>query len=161
MAVANSNTQIVPPANARFYGLAFSPDGNYVFYVVGTSNEATGTLYQVPVLGGTPRKLFTGIKTSISFSPDGKQIAYFDFYEDEDRLMIANADGSGQRQLAMRHGDEYFFLGDFSNVSWSPDGKTLATPVASTSENYMSVATVSVATGELKFLTPRRWLEVR
>ena len=161
VAVANSNTQIVPPANARFYGLAFSPDGNYVFYVVGTSNEATGTLYQVPVLGGTPRKLFTGIKTSISFSPDGKQIAYFDFYEDEDRLMIANADGSGQRQLAMRHGDEYFFLGDFSNVSWSPDGKTLATPVASTSENYMSVATVSVATGELKFLTPRRWLEVR
>src|SRR5437773_2895917 len=161
VAVANSNTQIVPPANARFYGLAFSPDGNYVFYVVGTSNEATGTLYQVPVLGGTPRKLFTGIKTSISFSPDGKQIAYFDFYEDEDRLMIANADGSGQRQLAMRHGDEYFFLGDFSNVSWSPDGKTLATPVASTSENYMRVATVSVATGELKFLTPRRWLEVR
>ena len=161
VAVANSNTQIVPPANARFYGLAFSPDGNYVFYVVGTSNEATGTLYQVPVLGGTPRKLFTGIKSSISFSPDGKQIAYFDFYEDEDRLMIANADGSGQRQLAMRHGDEYFFLGDFSNVSWSPDGKTLATPVASTSENYMSVATVSVATGELRFLTPRRWLEVR
>src|SRR5438132_983956 len=161
VAVANSNTQIVPPANARFYGLAFSPDGNYVFYVVGTSNEATGTLYQVPVLGGTPRKLFTGIKSSISFSPDGKQIAYFDYYEDEDRLMIANADGSGQRQLAMRHGDEYFFLGDFSNVSWSPDGKTLATPVASTSENYMSVATVSVATGELKFLTPRRWLEVR
>src|ERR1041385_6718068 len=49
--VANSNTQIVPPANVRFYGLAFSPDGNYVYYVVGTSSEATGTLYQVPVLG--------------------------------------------------------------------------------------------------------------
>src|SRR5438132_11556032 len=154
-------TRLTTTGNARFYGLAFSPDGNYVFYVVGTSNEATGTLYQVPVLGGTPRKLFTGIKTSISFSPDGKQIAYFDFYEDEDRLMIANADGSGQRQLAMRHGDEYFFLGYFSNVSWSPDGKTLAPPVASTSETYMRVATVSVATGELKFLTPRRWLEVR
>jgi serine/threonine protein kinase/Tol biopolymer transport system component len=159
--VANSNTQIVPPANVRFYGLAFSPDGNYVYYVVGTSSEATGTLYQVPVLGGTPRKLFTGIKTSLSFSPDGKQIAYFDFYEDDDRLMIANADGSGQRLLAKRGGDEYFYQDDFANVSWSPDGKTLAAPIASARESYMSIATVSVASGELKSLTPQRWLEVR
>jgi len=161
VAVANSNTQIVPPANVGFYGLAFSPDGNYVYYVVGTSGVSTGTLYQVPVLGGTPRKLFTGIKSSLSFSPDGKQIAYFDFYEDEDRLMIASADGSGQRQLAMRHGDEFFFEDDFATVAWSPDGKTLATPIANARENYMSIATVSVATGEVKFLTPRHWLEVR
>ena len=161
VAVANSNTQIVPPANARFYGLAFSPDGNYVFYVISSGNEATGTLYQVPVLGGTPRKLFTGIKTSLSFSPDGKQMAYFDFYEDDDRLMIANADGSGQRLLAKRGGDEFFFEDDFATVSWSPDGKTLATPVASARESYMSIGTVSVATGEVKLLTPRRWLEVR
>jgi serine/threonine protein kinase len=88
VAVANSTTQIVPPANVGFYGLAFSPDGNYVYYVVGTSGVSTGTLYQVPVLGGTPRKLFAGIKSSLSFSPDGKQMAYFDFYEDEDRLMM-------------------------------------------------------------------------
>jgi len=161
VAVANSNTQIVPPAHVRFFGVAFSPDGNYVYYTVREGMQDTGTLYQVPVLGGTPRKLFTGVKTSISFSPDGKQIAYFDFYEDEDRLMVANADGSGQRQLAMRHGDEYFYRGDFSGVSWSPDGKTLASPIASTNENYMSVATVSVATGEVRFLTPRRWLLVR
>ena len=161
VAVANSNTQIVPPAQVRFFGVAFSPDGNYVYYAVREGSRDTGTLYQVPVLGGTPRKLFTGIKSCISFSPDGKQIAYFDFYEDEDRLMIANADGSGQRQLAMRHGDEYFFQRDFSAVSWSPDGKTIATPVASTSQNFMSVATVSVATGEVKFLTPRRWNLVR
>ena len=161
VAVANSTTQIVPPANVGFYGLAFSPDGNYVYYVVGTSGVSTGTLYQVPVLGGTPRKLFTGIKSSLSFSPDGKQMAYFDFYEDEDRLMIASADGSGQRQLAMRHGDEFFFEDDFATVSWSPDGKILATPVANARENYMSIATVSVATGEVKFLTPRRWSEVR
>lgn len=161
VAVADSNTQIVPPAPVRFFGVAFSPDGNYVYYAVREGTRDTGTLYQVPVLGGTPRKLFTGVKSCISFSPDGKQIAYFDFYEDEDRLMIANVDGSGQRQLAMRHGDEYFFQGDFSAVSWSPDGQTIATPVAVTSQNFMSVATVSVATGEVKFLTQRRWNLVR
>jgi serine/threonine protein kinase/Tol biopolymer transport system component len=161
VAVANSNTQIVPPAGVRFFGVAFSPDGNYVYYAVREGNRDTGTLYQVPVLGGTPRKLFTGVKSSMSFSPDGKQFAFFDFYEDEDRLMLANADGSGQRQLAMRRGDEFFFQGNFSAVSWSPDGKTIATPIASTSQSFMSVATVSVATGEVKFLAQHRWNQVR
>ncbi|HEX3230264.1 MAG TPA: hypothetical protein VHQ95_14910, partial [Pyrinomonadaceae bacterium] len=158
---ANSNTQIVPPAQVRFFGVAFSPDGNYVYYAVQEGSRDTGTLYQVPVLGGTARKLFTGVKSSMSFSPDGKQFAFFDFYEDEDRLMLANADGSGQRQLAMRRGDEFFFQGDFSAVSWSPDGKTIATPIASTSQSFMSVATISVPTGEVKFLTQRRWYQVR
>jgi TolB protein len=87
-------------------------------------------------------------------------MAFFYFYEDEDRLMVANADGTGERQLAMRHGDEYFFGTDFSGVSWSPDGKTLASPVASESQNYMSVVTISVATGEIKFFTPRKWGQV-
>jgi serine/threonine protein kinase/Tol biopolymer transport system component len=161
VAVENSNTQIVAPAKVVYRGAAFSPDGNYVYYGVRQGNEGTGTLYQIAVLGGTPRKLFTGFDSSLSFSPDGKQMAYFYFYEDEDRLMIANTDGTGQRQLAMRRGDEYFFRGNFSFVSWSPDGKTIATPIANTSQNYMSVATVSVATGEVKVLTLRKWYLVR
>jgi serine/threonine protein kinase/Tol biopolymer transport system component len=160
VAVANSNTQIVPPGNVRYVGAAFSPDGNYVYYAVRQGNDATGTLYQVPVLGGTPRKLFSGINSSPIFSPDGKQMAYFYYYEDEDRLMIANADGTSQRQLAMRHGDEYFYKGEFSSVSWSPDGKTIATPIANSKETWMSLGTVSVATGEVKPLATRKWFTV-
>jgi Tol biopolymer transport system component len=60
----------------------------------------------------------------------------------------------------MRHGTEYFFRGDFSSVSWSPDGATIATPIASTSQNFMSVGTVSVASGEVKLLTSRKWFRV-
>src|SRR5207237_9266084 len=63
VAVANSNTQIVPPARVRFFGVAFSPDGNYVYYAVREGSQDTGTLYQVAVLGGTHRQLFTGIKS--------------------------------------------------------------------------------------------------
>ena len=161
VAVANSNTQIVPPAAVRYVGAAFSPDGNYVYYAVRPGNDETGTLYQVPVLGGTARKLFTGIGSSPAFSPDGKQMAYFYYIEDEDRLMIANADGTNQRQLAMRHGDDYFYQDWFSSVSWSPDGKTIATPIANSKESWMSIATVSVATGEVKPLPTRKWVEVR
>ena len=161
VAVANSNTQIVPPAAVRYVGAAFSPDGNYVYYAVRQGTDETGTLYQVPVLGGTPRKLFTGIGNSPTFSPDGKQMAYFYYIEDDDRLMIANADGTNQRQLASRRGDEYFFQDNFSCVSWSSDGKTIATPIANSKESWMSVATVSVATGEVRPLPTRKWIEVR
>src|SRR5205823_5953593 len=53
VAVHNSNTQIVPPAEVQYWGLAFSPDGNYVYYTTRERNAANGSLYQVPVLGGT------------------------------------------------------------------------------------------------------------
>jgi serine/threonine protein kinase/Tol biopolymer transport system component len=160
VAIANSNTQVVPPAEVHYWGVAFSPDGNYVYYSVSERNVQRGILYQVPVLGGTARKLLAGVDSSVAFSHDGKQMAFFRFYGDEDRLMIANADGTGERQLAMRHGKEYFFVEDFSGVSWSPDGKTLASPVVNAAENYMSVVTVSVESGEIKFFTPQKWNQV-
>lgn len=119
-------------------------------------------MYQVPVLGGMARKLTTGVNSSVAFSPDGKQMAFFAyFFGDEDKLMIANADGTGKRELAVRRGDEFFFWDAFSGVSWSPDGKTLASLVGNHAENYMSVVTVSVASGEIKFFTPRKWDSVR
>jgi Tol biopolymer transport system component len=160
VAIANSNTQIVPPAAVRYGGIAFSPDGNYVYYTVRENNSEAGTLYQMPVLGGTSRKVLTGITSSVTFSPDSKRMAYFGFQGDEDRLMIANADGTGERQLAGRHGDEFFYAGGFSCVSWSSDGKTLASPIGSNTENYMSVVTVSVDSGEIKYFTSQKWQTV-
>lgn len=155
--ISNSNTQISPPAEVHYWGLAFSPDGNYVYYSVSEKNSSTGTLYQVPVLGGTARKLLTGIDSSVAFSPDGKRMAFFSHYEGEDRLMIANVDGTGERQLAARHGDEFFYNQFLSRVSWSPDGKTLASPVGNLTENYMSLVAVAVETGEMKFFTTQKW----
>jgi Tol biopolymer transport system component len=147
VAIPDSNTQIVPPATLRYTGLAFSPDGNYLYYTVFETGAPTGVLYQVPVLGGAAKKLFTGIWDRITFSPDGKQISYFDYIDDEDRLMIANADGTGQRQLAVRKGNEFFVSGS-QVAAWSPDGKTIATTIGVQMPRSMSLATVSVATGE-------------
>jgi serine/threonine protein kinase/Tol biopolymer transport system component len=161
VAVVNSDTQIVPPADIYYSGVAFSPNGNYVYYSVQEKNDPRGTLFQVPVPGGPVRKLLTGINNAVAFSPDGNQIAFFYYFEDQDRLMIANADGTGERQLTMRGGNEYFFKSGFAGLSWSPDGSALAAPVGNGPENYMSVATILIETGKIKFLAPQKWYEVR
>ena len=161
VAVVKSDTQIVPPAELYYSGVVFSPNGNYVYYSVQQKNDPRGILYQVPVPGGPVRKLLTGINNAVAFSPDGNQIAFFYYFGDQDRLMIANADGTGQRQLTMRSGNEFFFRSAFAALSWSPDGKSLAVPVGNGAESYMSVATIPVETGQIKILTPQKWYDVR
>jgi len=161
VAVFSSDTQIVPPGELYYSGVAFSPNGNYIYYSVSEKNDPRGTLYQVPVPGGPIRKVLTGINNAVAFSPDGNQIAFFYYFEDQDRLMIANADGTGERQLTMRSGNEYFFRSGFAGLSWSPDGKLLAAPVGNSMENYMSLATIPVDTGEIRLLSPQKWYEVR
>jgi eukaryotic-like serine/threonine-protein kinase len=161
VAVVNSDNQIVPPADIYYSGVAFSPNGNYVYYSVQEKNDPRGTLFQVPVPGGPVRKVLTGINNAVAFSPDGNQLAFLYYFEDQDRLMIANADGTGVRQLSMRGGNEYFFKSGFAGLSWSPDGKVLVAPVGNGPENYMSLATIPIETGKIKFLTPQKWYEVR
>lgn len=158
IAVSGSTTQIVPPAAVDFTGLAFSPDGNYVYYTVFEVGASTGTLYQIPVLGSAARKLFNGITGKVSFSPDGKQITYFNYEDDEARLMIASADGTDQRQLLARRGNE-FFAEPFGtpSPSWSPDGKTIATPVGTHKPKSLSVAAVSPQTGEIIFFSAQKF----
>lgn len=159
VAVPGSNTQIMAPANVGYPGVAISPDGNYVYYTLAEPGSETGTLYQVPLLGGTARKLFTGIYGSVALSSDGKQIAYFYWIDDEDRLMVANKDGTGQRQLVARRGNE--FLVYTGGPSWSPDSKTILTTIGTfTPEQSMTVAVVSPENGAITLFSQQKFKRI-
>jgi serine/threonine protein kinase len=154
-----SNVQIVPPAglDVIFGWATFSPDGNYIYYIR-TEKNAPGVLYQVPVLGGTSKKLLENVDR-ISFSPDGKRFTFTRRYasQGEDALMVANADGTGEQKLATRAFPD-FFLG---SAAWSPDGKTIACPFGGfTGGYYRSVVVIQVADGTQKQLTSHRWNQV-
>ena len=151
----SSDVQIVPPAEVSYTGLTFSRDGDFVFYVVSDKNNPQPTLYQVPVLGGTTRRLISNVGSAVTFSPDGKRLAFIrPFIEQgEDGLMVANADGSGERRIAVRK-----FPNFFRSVSWSPDGKTIACGAGSHVPVYNSyVVEVPVEGGPEKAIPSAGW----
>jgi eukaryotic-like serine/threonine-protein kinase len=133
--VSNANDkEVVSPAPVGFFGITFSPDGNDLYYAI-KANLDIGTLYRVPVLGGTPQKLLTGIDAPVSFSPDGKQFVLVrgSFPEaGQSALVIANADGSNEQTFVVRKSPDRFSPIFFTGPSWSPDGKWIAASVAST-----------------------------
>ena len=143
-----SDVQIVAPAEMRMGRQTFSADGNYLFYNAFDQNNESGTLYQVPSLGGIPRKLLTDLISPITLSPDGKRIAFIRNNESvsgEDQLIVANIDGSGEQKLAGRRVDKWFNSG---GCGWSPDGKVIACPGGSyTGGFHTCVIVIDAASG--------------
>ena len=150
---------IVPPARVGFYGISFSPDGNEIYYIVKVNLDA-GTLYRIPALGGTPIKVLEKIDAPISFSPDGKQFVLVrGNYPNpgETALVIANIDGSGERNLVVKKNPERFAPIFFTGPSWSPDGKLIAASVL-TIGGRSKVVGFSVEDGREKDLSTESWL---
>jgi len=97
-----SNTQVITPAATRYSGLTFSPDGNYIYFVRrDDSEQAIASLYDAPMLGGTPRLLIKDVDSPIAFSPDGQRFAYLHQHGDSavTDLKIARRDGTLERDL--------------------------------------------------------------
>ena len=121
-----SNAQIMPPFEGGYAGLTFSPNGDFLYFVRGDpQHPGVGFLFQIPVLGGTPRKLVDDVDSAVSFSPDGQQMVYLrDSSADaSSSLIIAHADGTGERVLSKLP------LPGYHDPAWSPDGKWIAASV--------------------------------
>lgn len=157
----SSNIQIVAPAEMIIGRETFSPDGNYIYYQAKDKENPQGILLQVPALGGIPRRIVSNIDSAITFSPDGSRIAFIrndNSATGEDHLMVANADGSNEKKLAMRKGDTFF---PSSGLSWSPDGKLIACPGGAYAGGFhLTVVTVDAATGEQKEITTKKFTDI-
>lgn len=157
-----ADIQVVPPAPMEFQGVTFSPDGNYLDYVRRESEGSIySVLYQIPSLGGTPRKLIFDVDTAITFSPDGSRIAFVRGYPHirESAVVVANADGTGEKKLAIRKQPNFFLI---NQASWSPDGKTIA--VIGTGVDggeHADVVIVDTTSGEEHVVGTSRWSDLR
>jgi serine/threonine protein kinase len=117
-----SNTQIVPPSDDQYHSLSFSPDGNSIYFSKDEKTEKNVySLYRAPVLGGNPERIVHDIASGISFSPDRSRIVFIRYKrnEGEGDLIVANADGSGEKILSKQ-------TTRLRSPAWSPDGKSIA-----------------------------------
>ncbi len=156
----NSAVQIIPPSNNAISDIAFTPDGNFLDYAISANGEASAKLYQIPVLGGTPRRLLDSSNGTITFSPDGSSMAYtsLDVPASEVALMVSKIDGTAARKLATHPAT--FQYGYFNILRWSPDGKFIVAHVTDPNEpNGLSgtLVKVDVATGAQEPMPGRHW----
>ena len=138
--IANAQTPALPLAPARalefttreatWMQLDLSPDGKTILF------DLLGDIYALDSAGGIARPLLSGMafERNPVFSPDGKRIAFISDRSGVTNLWVANADGTGLRQLSQ---DTALTL--YAAPAWSPDGRNV----------YVSRAVHSVLAFEL------------
>src|SRR6201987_5419048 len=126
-----SDTRVVPAASAWYRDPAFSPDGNYLYFFRATDATRTGfDLYRAPVLGGTAQAVASDVDSNLTFSPDGRRMAYIRGNDPEvgkSRPLSANLDGTDKKILRIAPAPGNFGPG---HLSWSPDANRFAYSLA-------------------------------
>jgi len=158
-----TDVQLAAPDNIFYWSLTISPDGNFLYYIYGGASIRSRVLYKMPLLGGIPAKVVEDVGSPVGFSPDGKQIAFVRVRDKESVMMIANADGSNEREIAKRPGTQSFGSHFSGGVAWSADGTKILS-VANKREGegrFQSVVEVSIADGTQDYITSRVWYEIQ
>jgi len=161
LATASTISLVPPSPGVGYWGATFAPDGSAVYYAMFNSDEPTRAIYRIPILGGTPRKLVSGVDSFPTFSPDAKQMAWVraDFPEQgSSALMVADSDGQNVRTLATRKPPEFFAPVFFTAPAWSPDGSFIICPMERREQKVVgTLQAISVVDGSLKPFPHYEW----
>jgi Tol biopolymer transport system component len=147
--------------------LAFAVTGSGA---LGTSPRiayvGTDAIYVANIDGSARELIVRGVAehTTLSWSPDGRRLAFSGGHRRAEVIFVVNVDGSGVKRLTRtrRRTDD-----DWSeNPSWSPDGKLIAFDGARTETNGFLIPDIYVmradGTGERRLAGGRasQWLPV-
>ena len=152
--------ELLPPDPALCWGLRFAHDQESLFCITTQPNSTISVLHRIPVRGGQFQKLVENIDAAIALSPDGHRIAFVRSFpgQHRDALIVANVDGSGESEVAVRqHPDKFCF----SSASWSPDGQLIALGASRNNEMEFAVLGVPPDGGMPIELSQWDWRDMR
>jgi Tol biopolymer transport system component/DNA-binding winged helix-turn-helix (wHTH) protein len=121
---AGKGLEVVSAIAANVYGVSYSPDDEYLYYVLGPLQPQPGVLYRINPLGGAPQRLLEGINGGVGFDPTGKRMVFKRFTHNSDgvagsELLVANADGSDAKIVIKAETPVI----EYNGYHWSPDEK--------------------------------------
>ena len=155
--------ELIPGSFSSYGGLAFSPDGKFIYFTI-FEKSSTSVVYRIPFLGGSRQEIARNAESAVSFSPDGKQLAFIRALPSilTDQIIVVNSDGGNERVVAEKKRPEFIFAAARESLAWSPDGKTIAAPIGKTdtANDFMTVAEIDVASGQIKEMTAQKWFRV-
>lgn len=160
-----SDTQVIPPSASAYRSLAFSPDGNYIYFrKAQNAVDSDFNLYRAPVLGGTPQTVVRDIDTDVGFSPDGTRMVYSRANDPElGKYRLLTADLSGNDEKILEIGPEAQIP---RFPSWAPDGKHLSLVLSQPDEALSGIDLFDIqtkkaerfATFKDKFVSETKWV---
>lgn len=139
---SDEKRQLIPSDPALIWGLRFTHDGASLLYVCTPPHSTISILHRISVSGGQSEKLVVNADSPATLSPGGDQIAFVRSFPGQHRdvLVVANTDGSAEREISSRQHPDKF---SFSSPSWSRDGKLIA--VGASRNNALEFAVLGIS----------------
>ena len=152
---SGTDIRVVPLGDVHFVGTTFSPDGNYLYYVAADNKTDRGAVYQIPVIGGVPKRLVDDLHARVSVSPDGQAFAYVRTDRAGGRSLIGMRPTAGGEEEIVA---ERKLPDTFTSVAWSPEGETLAYSYVTYGGGYHAViGTMRFSDRKERTISSPRW----
>lgn len=153
------NIRIVGPGTYVDRGLTFSPDSNYIYYRAARA-DGQGKLFRGSVLGGDPQMVADEPFSAVTFSPDGKRIAFIRNHKPvlgESYLIVSNTDGTDAKAVSTHsQGELYATPARPTAPAWSPDGDHLIAALGHPAGN-ITLIDVRLSDGREQIVGSQKW----
>lgn len=160
------NVKVLPETETETAVVGISPDNNYI-YLSRNFKDRKNEIQKLSIFGGAfQQKVTQDSWSDLALSPDGKQISFIRGDDRDNRsLIVANTDGTGEREIAANSPGEPKFGMWSQSIAWSPDGSRLACTVENPPDGneIWNIKILSVADGrEISLIRPDpgwRWID--